>query len=300
MKLWTEPILSIIHIQSVSSPEHDLLESHTDVTPDISTLVHSLTSDKQKEVLDFLNQHSSVTKPHPGLTHLTTHRMETLDVLPIALSYYRCPEVWKKQFKQELPYLIDMNFIEHSLSPWAVPMFAVPKKNGSIHLVVGYLRLNLVTVSDPPYSMPRVNCFYNRWVMLFLFSTLDLQKGYYQVPVHNDHILKTAFVTQFGKYQFRVMPFGLKNAPATFQCLMDNILAETTEYAVWYIDDVCVFSASWAEHLLHINIVLTKLEEAALTLQLYKCLFGTSHCEFLGHHVGGGKLSPQQAKIDAA
>ena len=79
--------------------------------------------------------------------------METLDALPIALSYYRCPEIWIKQFKQDLQYLIDMNFIEHSISPWAVPMFAVPKKNESICLVVQYRRLNLVMVTDP-YSMP--------------------------------------------------------------------------------------------------------------------------------------------------
>ena len=79
MKIWTEPILSILYIRSVSSPEHDLPEYRTVVTTDISTLVHNLTSDKQKEVLDFLNQHSSVTKPHPGQTHLATHRVDTLD-----------------------------------------------------------------------------------------------------------------------------------------------------------------------------------------------------------------------------
>ena len=95
------------------------------------------------------------------------------------------------------------------------------------------------------------------------------------------------------------MPFGLKNAPATFQRLMENILHDTTEFAVWYIDDISVFSRTWDNHLRHLEVVLIKLTEAGLTLQLQKCTFATTHCEFLWHHVGGGKLSPQTAKINA-
>ena len=116
-------------------------------------------------------------------------------------------------------------------------MFAVPKKNGSIRLVVDYRRLNIVTISDP-YSMPRVEDLLEQMGSASFFSTLDLQMGYYQVLVNHNDVSKTAFVTQFDKFQFRVMPFGLKNAPAMFQRLMDNILHDTTEFAVWYIETI--------------------------------------------------------------
>ena len=94
-------------------------------------------------------------------------------------------------------------------------MFAVPKKNGEIRLVVDYGRLNQVTVPDP-YVMPRVEEVLEAMGAAKLFTTLDLKKGYYQVLVEPEHQTKTTFITEFGKYQFRVMPFGLRNAPATF------------------------------------------------------------------------------------
>ena len=124
-------------------------------------------------------------------------------------------------------------------------MFAVPKKDGSIRLVVDYRRLNQVTVPDP-YTMPRIEILLEKMGSAKKISTLDLKKGYYKVPVYPQHREKTAFVTESGKYQFKVMPFGLKNAPATFQRLMDIILQDTMDYASWYIDDICVFSQNGA------------------------------------------------------
>ena len=144
------------------------------------------------------------------------------------------------------------------MSPWAAPMFPIPKKDGSIRLVVDYRRLNQVTEADP-YSMPRIEVLPELMGHPRLFTTLDLWKGYYQVPVDPAHRIKTAFVTQFGKFQFTVMPFGLKNVPATFQWLMDTILHKVTEFAVWYIDDICIFSCTWDDHLSHFDVILTKL-----------------------------------------
>ena len=171
----------------------------------------------------------------------------------------------------------------------------IPKKDGSIRHVVDNRRLNQVTEADP-YTMPRVEVLLEQMGHAHLFTTLDLRKGYYQVPVDHVHVPKTAFVTQFGKFQFKVMPFGLINAPATFQRLMDNILRDTTNFVVWYIDDICVFSKTWNDHLLHLETVLTKLQDAQLTLQLTKCVFAAPSCDFLGHHVAEEVISPQKAK----
>lgn len=117
-----------------------------------------------------------------------------------------------------LHYLREDNFVEESTSPWAAPMFTVPKKDGFIRLVVDYRRLNQVTEPDP-YTMPQVEALLEQMGSAHFFSTLDLRKGYYQVPVDPCHVHKTAFVTKFGKFQFKVTPFGLRNAPAThFKC----------------------------------------------------------------------------------
>ena len=171
-------------------------------------------------------------------------------------------------------------------------MFAVPKKTGDIRLIVDYRRLNNVTVPDP-YVMPRIEVLLEMMGKANIYSKLDLKKGYYQVPVAPHHQDKTAFVTEWGKFKFTVMPFGLRNAPSTFQRLMDVVLQSTSKFTRCYIDDISIFSQNWTDHLVHIREVLSKLERAGLTLQLKKCTFGSDYCEFLGHQVGAGKISPQ-------
>ena len=105
---------------------------------------------------------------------------------------------------------------------------------------------------------------------------------------------KNTFVSQFGKYKFRVMPFGLKNAPATFQRLMDIVLKGTTDFCRWYIDDISIFSLTWDTHIEHLRTVLIRLQSSSgLTLKLPKCLFGAKTCEFFGHKMGAGYISPQ-------
>ena len=132
-----------------------------------------------------------------------------------------------------------------------------------------------------------------------LFTTLDLKKGYYQVLVEPENQTKTTFIMEFGKYQFSVMQFGLRNALATFQRVMDLVLKDTTNFAKCYIDDISVYSQAWRDHIDHIGEVLTSLQTAGLTLQLSKCKLGAQSCEFLGHHVSARAISPQTAKLEA-
>ena len=103
-----------------------------------------------------------------------------------------------------------------------------------------------------------------------IFSTLDLRKGYYQVPVTPRHVEKTALVTEWGKYEFLVMPVRVRNAPATFQCLMDIVLQEVRTFSRCYIDDICIFSTVWNAHLRHLRAIYMLLRDAGLTLSLSK------------------------------
>lgn len=130
--------------------------------------------------------------------------------------------------------------------------------------------------------MPRVEDLIDQLGGATYISTLDLTKGYWQVPVAKSDQHKTAFTTPFGLYQCRRMPFGLKGAPATFQRLMDTLLKDCTGFAGSYIDDLAIYSRTWEDHLDHLRQVLQRLQENGLTAKPKKCHFGMSECEYLG------------------
>ena len=119
-------------------------------------------------------------------------------------------------------------------------------------------------------------------------SKLDLSKGYYQIKMRESDIPKTAFICHRGKYEFLRMPFGVKNAPAVFQELMQSLLNPYKSFSTAYMDDVVIFSDNWQDHLRHIDIVLTTLRQAGLTANPRKCRWGGRSIEFLGHQIGGG------------
>ena len=118
--------------------------------------------------------------------HLVSHKIVTGEVLQITQPYYRCLEAWKKKFVDELSLLKEKGFVEESMSPWAAPMLPIPKKDGSIRLAIDYRWLNQVTEADP-YSMPKIEVLLKQMGHAHLFTTLDLWKGYYQVPVDPAH-----------------------------------------------------------------------------------------------------------------
>jgi hypothetical protein len=126
-------------------------------------------------------------------------------------------------------------------------------------------------------------------------STLDLAKGYYQVPVRVQDHDKTAFISPQGKYWFKMMPFGFKGAPTTFQCLMDQLL-DGLDFAFAFIDDIAVCSKTWEEHL---ATVFGRLAAANLTLKPRKCQLCWDSVGYLGHIVGHGRVKPEQAKVTA-
>ena len=190
MKLWIELTLPIHYLRPETEPHHDLPGFRHAQVVLLDALKHSLNSDHLTELKTLLLCFETVIDPKLSRTHLTTHKIVTGDALPIALPYYRCPEARKSKFLEELSYLRENNFVEDSTSPWAAPMFPIPKKDGSIHLVVHYRRLNQVTEADP-YTMPRVEVLLEQMGHAHLFTTLDLRKGYYQVP-DPVHVPKTA------------------------------------------------------------------------------------------------------------
>ena len=183
-----------------------------------------------------------------------------------------------------------MGTLKPSLSPWSSPMVPVGKPDGPVRLCIDFCRINKVTQPDP-YTMPRVDEMSAQLGKARYLSTLDLNKVFYQIPLAEGDQDKSAFCTPWGNYQFTVMPFGLRNAPATFQCMMDQVLDGMLEFAGTYIDDIIIYSQSWEDHMTHVALVLEQLKIFGLTAKPSKCQWGASPLTFLGHTVGGGTMS---------
>ncbi|CAM5073805.1 unnamed protein product [Eretmochelys imbricata] len=194
--------------------------------------------------------------------------------------------------------MLQMGVIRPSESAWASPVVLVPKPDGEIRFCVDYHKLNAVTRPDN-YPMPRTDELLEKLGQAQFISTLDLTKGYWQVPLDESAKERSAFTTHLGLYEFNVLPFGLRNAPTTFQRLVDGLLAGLGEYAVTYLDDVAIFSDSWAENLEHLQKVFKRIKEARLTVKAKKCQIGLNRVTYLGHQVGQGTINPVQGKVDA-
>ena len=171
--------------------------------------------------------------------------------------------------------MLDMDIIQPSTSPWASPIVPDRKKDGSIRFCVDNRALNRVADFDA-YPMPRVDAILDKVSSAKYISTIDLTRGYLprQIPLEEDSRRKSAFVTEFGLYKFKIMPFGLQGAPATFRRLMDWVLRGAEEFSDTFLGDIVVFSDTWDEHIQHLREVLTRLRSAGLTKKPKKIHLG--------------------------
>ena len=258
----------------------------------------SLKKSQRKQVQQVLHRFKGVLRDKPGRTSVTEHKINTKSSRPVRQAPYRIPYAYRAAVDQELRDMMKEGVIEPSKSDWASPMVIVKKKDNSLRICVDYRKLNAETEIDA-YPMPRIDDILDQIGQAKYLSTLDLARGYWQVPVANEDRHKTAFTTPFGLYQFTVMPFGLSGAPATFQRLMDHMTEGIHHFAHAYLDDLVIFSSTWEEHLEHLSIVLARLQEAGLSVKPSKCQFAVSECVYLGHVVGGGRVLPVKDKLEA-
>ena len=234
-----------------------------------------------------------------GKTDLVTHRIFTDNVPPVSSRPYMVPLTEQTFINEEVQRMLDNKLIKESSSPWASPVVLVTKKNGKKRFCVDYRKLNAVTKKDQ-YPLPRIDEMLDSLAGATYFSTLDLMSGYWQVKVHPEDREKTAFITRYGTYEFNVMPFGLCNAPATFQRLMNKVYKGIAyKYVVVYLDDTNVFSRTFDDHIKHLREVFTRIREAGLKLNIEKCNFWMKRLPFLGHIIEEKGISPDPDKIIA-
>ena len=231
-------------------------------------------------------------------TNVGEHIIITEQVPPIKKRAYRTAPKENEFIESEIKEMLEQELIQPSTSPWSFPVVVVKKKNGKFRFCVNYKPLNDITKKDN-YPLPRIDELLDSLHEAQWFTTLDLASGYWQIKVKPEDQEKTAFITKFGTYEFKVMPFGLCNAPATFQRTMDTVLRGIKEkFVLVYLDDVIIYSKTFSEHLQHIIEVLNRIREANLRLKAEKCHFAATELQFLGHVVGKEGVKPDPEKID--
>src|SRR3989440_2193439 len=233
-----------------------------------------------------------------GKTGIIKHKIDTGEHEPIAGKPYKTNDEKKKIIREEIEKMEKSGIIRRSYSPWASPVVIIDKKDGSKRFCIDFRKVNDITKTDA-HPLPRIDDLLEQFRTARYFSSMDLASGYWQVEMEEEDKKKTAFTCHLGLYEFNVMPFGLKNAPPTFQRLMNHILKDYLyEFAVVYIDDILIYSKDFEEHMEHIRKVFDKLREAELMIKLKKCKFCEGNIEYLGHIVGRDGLKPDSGKIE--
>ena len=244
---WKSPTAALFVAQEVSETEEEddgvvLWDGSRNEAeqPNVNPI---LPPQQHSELEEILRQFSDVLSSRPGRTNVAECRIRVGAAAPIRLPPYRLPHAYRDIVKGELEEMEKDGIIECSTSEWAFPIVLVKKKDSSLRMCVDYRRLNTVSEADA-YPMPRVDDMIDALGKAKFITTLDLARGYWQVPVQEDSRPLTAFTTPYGLFQFRVMPFGLQGAPATFQRMMDQLLVNCTGYAAAYLDDVIIYSTT--------------------------------------------------------
>lgn len=260
----------------------------------------NLSSAQQQEVRELLEKYRGVFSEHDGdlgCTSLVQHEIPLVDTAPVRQRYRRLPPSQFAQVKAHVQELVEKGVARPSSSPYASPIVVVQKKDGAIRLCVDYRQLNAKTRKDA-YPLPRIEESLDALTGATLFSTLDLASGYNQVPMAERDKEKTAFCTPFGLFEFNRMPFGLCNAPSTFQRLMERIFGDQSfQSLLLYLDDIVIFSSSFPQHVQRLQLVLSRLKEYNLKLKLSKCNFFKEEVQYLGHVISANGVSTDPEKI---
>lgn len=232
-------------------------------------------------------------------TSAAVHRIETDGSRVIRRRPYRVSQSEREIIEKEVNEMLSRNIIRPSSSSWASPVVLVKKKDGSVRFCIDYRALNKITRKDV-YPMPRIDDALDTLQGANYFSSLDLRSGYWQIPMNEADKEKTAFATPDGLYEFNVMPFGLCNAPATFERMIDTVLRGLKwKTCLCYLDDIVVFSSTFAQHLQRLDEVLQCLSKAGLQINTKKCTFASKSIKVLGHVVSKDGIQPDPEKIAA-
>uniref|UniRef100_A0A669CBL6 Gypsy retrotransposon integrase-like protein 1 n=1 Tax=Oreochromis niloticus TaxID=8128 RepID=A0A669CBL6_ORENI len=264
---------------------------------DLESFVAELPEAAQTDIITLIKDNLSLFSDHPRQTTVLCHDIDVEGHKPIKQHAYRVNPLKREIMQREVNYLLEHGLAVPSASAWSSPCVLVPKSDNTPQFCTDYRKVNAATKADS-FPLPRMDDCVDRVGSATYVTKLDLLKGYWQLPLTARASEISAFVTPDHFLQYTVMPFGLRNAPATFQRLMAKVLAGVPNCDA-YLDDVVIYSASWSSHLQTLSTVFRRFEEASLTVNLTKCEFGKATITYLGKQVGHGRVCPVTAKVEA-
>ena len=261
--------------ESIREQLQETLEEYRDVFPDKLPY-----GPPPKRIVD----HEIDTTPGAAPPHKSPYRLSTAEL---------------DEMRRQIDALLEQGWIRPSSSPYGAPILFIPKKDGKWRMCIDYRALNKITVKNR-YPLPKVDELMDRLHGAQYFTKIDLSSGYHQIRVRESDIHKTAFVSRYGSFEYLVMPFGLCNAPATFQRVMNTILREGMDkYVLVFLDDILIYSRTLEEHIQHIRAVLGRLRSEKMYGRLFKCDFFRTEVEYLGFDVGATGIKPSLSKVQA-
>lgn len=275
---------------------------------DISQLrLNHMNEEEKSAIIKLVTKYSDIFHqegmPLP-FTNNVRHVIRTTDEFPVYTRNYRFPQAHLGELDRQMDELLQQGIVRDSQSPWNAPLWIVPKKLDSsgkqkFRVVVDFRKLNEKTIEDK-YPLPQVSELLDKLGRCQYFSTIDLKSGFHQIEMDPDSIAKTAFSTPTRHLEWTRVPFGLKNAPSTFQRAMDNILRGiANEQCCVYLDDIIVYSTSLQEHICRLEAVFKRLRAANLKIQLDKTDFLKREVAYLGHIITPEGVKPNPDKISA-
>ena len=248
-----------------------------------------------------------------GRTKLVKMDIDTGDSPLVSSRPYTLPLKHYEWVQREIESLKRAGIITKSMSKWASPIVIVPKKSApgeppKRRLCVDFRKVNelqqeVITAGKTKgqisiHPLPKIDEMYAKLKGAKVFSTIDLRSGYHHIALGKSSRAKTAFVMPFGKYEFLMVPFGLAQAPAYFQLLTNKVL-KGLKFTMMYLDDIIIFSQDELQHLEHLEIVFSCLQEAGLKMKCSKCDFFKSEIHYLGHLISPEGISLLPNKLDS-
>lgn len=252
---------------------------------------------------DFIDIFSLPGDPLPA-TNLTTHKIITSDETPVQVKQYRHPPGHQDIIAAQTKDMLQNDIIEESGSPYNSPIWVVPKKNDASgqkkwRIVTNFRLLNQKTPQDK-YPLPNMEDIFDKLGRARYFSALDLHSGFHQIPLDENSKHKTAFSTPDGHFQFKRMPFGLKNAPPSFQRMIDQALRGLIGKGIFvYLDDIIVCGETLEEHNVNLKKLYMRLRDVGLKLQPHKCEYLVTELHYLGHLITPTGIKPNPFKLRA-
>ena len=303
-KVGVHPALAVSPVSQesdgVPEPDDSLLcgrLKNSEFLGNLKKMLFHLADSKRAELSELMQKYLCLFGDTPSRTDWVEHDIDVQDAQPIKQRFYRMSPHKSKHLDVEIAYMLENNIARPSTSSWASPCILVPKPDKTSRFCTDFRKVNSVTVSDS-FPLPRMDDCIDQVGSAKFVSKLDLLKGYWQVPLSKRAQDIAAFVTPTGLYSYTVMPFGLRNSPATFQRLMNRVVSGLEGCSV-YLDDLVIYSDTWYSHLQRIHALFDRLAEARLTINLAKCEFARATVTYLGRVVGQGCVAPVQAKVMA-